>query len=66
MGEEGGVGKGRLGSLEGCSHRRSPVEGAWGTLKGISEGLEEASGMRKETVVKVNEAEEVMKVLNSL
>ena len=42
------------------------VEGAWGTLKGIGEGLEETGGVREETVEKVNEAEEVLKVLNSL
>ena len=60
------MGKGRLGSLEGCGYRRSPVEGAWGTLKGIGEGLEETGGVREEMAVKVNEAEEELKVLNSL
>ena len=36
------------------------------TLEGISEGLEKTGGMRKETAVEVNEAEETLKVLNSL
>ena len=55
-----------LGSLEGGGHRRSPVEGAGRALKGISEGLEEAGGMREETAIKVNEAEKTLEVFNSL
>ena len=66
MGKESGLGKGGLGSLEGCSHRRSPVEGAGRALKSISEGLEETGGMREETAVKVNEAEKTLEVFNSL
>ena len=66
IGKESGLVKGRLGSLEGGGHRRSPVEGSRRALECIGERLEKTGGMRKETGVKVDEAKKTLEVLNSL
>ena len=66
MGEEGRLGKGRFCSLERSGHGRSPVESAGRTLEGISEGLEQAGGVGKETAVEVDQAKETLEILNSV
>ena len=66
MGEEGCLGKGRFCSLERSGHGRSPVESAGRTLEGISEGLEQAGGVGKETAVEVDQAKETLEILNSV
>ena len=56
----------RFCSLERSGHGRSPVESAGRTLEGISEGLEQAGGVGKETAVEVDQAKETLEILNSV
>ena len=50
--------------LEGVGHGWCPGKGFGGANEGISERSEKSSGMRKETVVKVNEAEETLELFD--